>query len=202
MVISFPFDIFTWKHLIGGIRSPESRDRYVLMNCDLCRPSSVYRCNRREVIPVWPVRLCWRDPACPHQAPQAAHRSVPGGQDGGLRESPAVHVTAHLSTQKYPPAWWCSWELAHSLVHSYISSVTLMSLLFWDVRHTMSLGYSPAWRVQGTGKCGLGAGCGHLFSLGATGSSQAVLLPIIVPPHCPTLLSLTCTLCSHTRSLS
>lgn len=76
MVISFPFDIFTWKHLIGGISNPESLDRYVLMICDLRSLSSVYCCNRREVIPVWPLWLCWRDTSCPYQASEAAHRSV------------------------------------------------------------------------------------------------------------------------------
>lgn len=76
MVISFPFDIFTWKHLIGGISNPESLDRYVLMICDLCSPSSVYYCNRREVIPVWPLWLCWWDTSCPHQTSEAAYRSV------------------------------------------------------------------------------------------------------------------------------
>lgn len=76
MVISFPFDIFTWKHLIGGISNPESLDRYVLMICDLRSPSSVYCCNRREVVSLWPLRLCRWDPARPHQAPPAAHRSV------------------------------------------------------------------------------------------------------------------------------
>ena len=76
MVISFPFDIFTWKHLIGGISNPESLDRYVLMICDLRSPSSVYCCNRREVVPLWPLWLCRRDTSCPHQASAAAHRSV------------------------------------------------------------------------------------------------------------------------------
>lgn len=46
------------------------------MICDLRSPSSVYCCNRREVVPVWPLRLRGRHAARPHQAPAPAHRSV------------------------------------------------------------------------------------------------------------------------------
>uniref|UniRef100_A0A9L0I698 C2H2-type domain-containing protein n=1 Tax=Equus asinus TaxID=9793 RepID=A0A9L0I698_EQUAS len=45
------------------------------MICDLRSPSSVYCCNRREVVPVRPLWLCWRDAARSHQTPPAAHRS-------------------------------------------------------------------------------------------------------------------------------
>lgn len=46
------------------------------MICDLHSPSSVYCCNRREVVPVWPLWLCRWDTARPHQTPPPAHRSV------------------------------------------------------------------------------------------------------------------------------
>lgn len=64
-------ETFDWRN-----SNPESLDRYVLMICDLRSPSSVYCCNRREVVPLWPLWLCRRDTSCPHQASEAAHRSV------------------------------------------------------------------------------------------------------------------------------
>lgn len=65
------------------------------MICDLRSPSSVYCCNRREVVSVRPLRLCRRDAARPHQAPPPAHRSV--------RPQPGPHPAAPASV--LGPQW-------------------------------------------------------------------------------------------------
>lgn len=142
MVISFPFDIFTWKHLIGGISNPESLDRYVLMICDLRSPSSVYCCNRREVVPVWPLWLCGRDPARPHQASQAAHRSVwlprPRALGPSIPSWSSTTCIPDLCKSLYLRVYW-KFCLNRILIHLplYIYEVGLLRV--WGIRCPLSV---------------------------------------------------------------
>lgn len=128
MVISFPFDIFTWKHLIGGISNPESLDRYVLMICDLRSPSSVYCCNRREVVPVWPLWLRWRDPARPHQAPQAAYRSVLKSSPG---RSPEPFLVLRACLLGFRKSHWKLFEYPKISIHLLLYCWKLGLLMFY-----------------------------------------------------------------------
>ena len=194
MVISFPFDIFTWKHLIGGISNPESLDRYVLMICDLRSPSSVYCCNRREVVPVWPLWLCGRDPTRPHQASPAAHRSVrlprPVACGPSVHSWLSVACVPNFCKSVYLRVYW-KFCLNKILIHLplYICEVGLLHV--WGIRCPLSIQVKQegkeCLRVPRTLLCGqdpaLGAVWGRGIRLPLSLASSQSVSPVCVPAH-------------------
>ena len=112
------------------------------MICDLCSPSSVYCCNRREVVPVWPLWLCGRDPARPHQASPAAHRSVwpprPVACGPSVRSRPSVTCVPDFCKSLYLRVYW-KFCLNRILIHLplYIYEVGLLRV--WGIRCPLSI---------------------------------------------------------------
>lgn len=98
------------------------------MICDLRSPSSVYCCNRREVVPVWPLWLRWRDPARPHQAPQAAHRSVLESSPGRRSASLLVLRASLFGIRK---SHWKLFEYPTISIHLLVYCWKLGLLMFY-----------------------------------------------------------------------
>ena len=121
------------------------------MICDLRSPSSVYCCNRREVVPVWPLWLCGRDPARPHQASQAAHRSVrppcPVACGPSIRSRPPVACVPNFCKSVYLRVYgkFC---LNKILIHLplYICEVGLLHV--WGIRCPLSIQVKQEGRVS------------------------------------------------------
>ena len=131
------------------------------MICDLRSPSSVYCCNRREVVPVWPLWLCGRDTARPHQASQAAHRSVwpprPVALGPSIPSWPSTACVPDLCKSVYLRVYW-KFCLNEILIHLLLYIYEVGLLRVWGIRCPLSV------QVKQEGKECLRVSQTHLWS--------------------------------------